>query len=244
VPLDSTQTEIFHQIEAGYKNGDDIQTVLSRISPEQFAEIKPIAKESYKMIRNVLDHVDPGLHQLRALMAPCANIYRNEIQWVKIEHIDAWKYAKLPQEDRCQHPATPIHSPPYMTLSHQMSPSLIRDQTPHTEESHHVSLDAISYDPWVLIHPPHVSSMDCEDVDRLTHWIHSEVHLLNSSSEAIATKLVMDNCPHIERLKARLLREPHYLLSLGVPEDDSNDIKNAILGAMQSSGSRGWCNVS
>jgi hypothetical protein len=241
VPLDSTQTEIFHQIEAGYKNGEDIQTVLGHIPPEQFAQIKPIAKESYQMIRKVLDHVDPGLHQLRAFMAPCANIYRNEIQWVKIEHIDDWKYAKLPLGLEAQSHAPPREAPTH-SHSHQMSPPATRGES--MEGTHSDSLEAISYDPWVLVHPPHVSSMDCEDVERLTHWIHLEVHLLHSSSEAIATKLVMDNCPHIERLKLRLSREPNYLLGLGVTEDDALDIKTALFGPTQASVSRGWCTAS
>jgi hypothetical protein len=238
--LDSTQSEIFHQIESGYKDGKDIQSILSGITPEQFSHIKPIAKESYQMIRNIFDHADPGLQHLRGLMVPCANIYRNEIQWVKIEHLDAWKYAKLPLEERTTPHCHEIHTsvPP-----NQMKPSVEGSLNHAHEDCHRDPLEIIPYDPWVLVHPPHVSSMDCEDVERISRWIQSEVHLLHSSSESIATKLVMDNCPHIERLKIRLTREPHYLLSLGVSEEDSNDIKNAIFES-QSSSDRGWCSIS
>jgi hypothetical protein len=193
------------------------------------------------MIRNIFDHADPGLQHLRGLMAPCANIYRNEIQWVKIEHLDAWKYAKLPLEDQ---------SPQSHTgHTHQSHASVSPNQMRHSAKSNQIHeedyapLEAIPYDPWVLVHPPHVSSLDCEDVERVSRWIQSEVHLLHSSSELIATKLVMDNCPHIERLKIRLTREPRYLLSLGVSEEDSNDIKNALFQS-QSTSDRGWCNIS
>lgn len=186
------------------------------------------------MIRNIFDHADPGLHQLRGLMAPCANIYRNEIQWVKLEYLDAWKFAKLNLADATHH-----HEPlPPVSPSH-IDPT-IRSPEIHADCDH---VDTIPYDPWVLVHPPHVSSMDCEDVNRISQWLQSEVRLLHSSSELIATKLVMDNCPHIERLKARLIREPHYLQSLGVSDDDSMDIHNILFGS-KSTGARSWCTIS
>lgn len=166
-------------------------------------------------------------------MAPCANIYRNEIQWVN----------KLPLEDRippCCHEIRASLSPCHVNYSAQAT---LNQSHTHEEDSRVDRVETIPYDPWVLVHPPHVSSLDCEDVERISHWIQSEAHLLHSSSESIASKLVMDNCPHIERLKIRLSHEPNYLRSLGVSEEDSNDIKNAVFGS-QSSSPRGWCSVS
>lgn len=284
LPLDPVQSEIFKHIEEAYKNGEDVRNVLHRIPPEQFAQIKPIANESYRMIRSILDHVDPDLKRLRTLMAPCSNIYRHDIQWVKIEHINDWKYCKLsanvnsnPNSNMNSHPNSHSSTPSqsiqsiqslnynnnqnnnynnHSNLKHLQQDIHQTDNLPPTyqqsilEDQHisHLEINnednIISYDPWVLVHPPHVSSQDCEDVERLSQWIQSEVHLLHSTSEFIATKLVIDNCPHIERLKTRLLKEPNYLQSLGVTEEDSKDIYNSIFRSTTTSSFRSWCTIS
>lgn len=254
IPLDSPQLQIFKQIEEAYKNGQDIHTVLNQIPPEQFAQIKPVANESYKMIRSILDHVDPGLKHLRTLMAPCLNIYCQDIQWVKIEHINDWKYCKLSPYYSNNNPIPQSHSHeilPHHQIStnpHKLNDNniLIHQQFKENHNIDNVNVDnVISYDPWVLVHPPHVSSQDCEDVERLSKWFQSEVHLLHSTSEFISTKLVIDNCPHIERLKTRLFNEPNYLKSLGISEEDSKDIYHVIFHSSTSSSSfRSWCIIS
>lgn len=237
IPLDPIQAEIFAQIEFGYQNGEDIHTVLGKITPLQYSQIKPVANESYRMIRNILDHVDPGLHHLRTLMSPCANIHTNEIHWVKIDHVKDWKYASLqPVSKACESHKTQVS----VTRSSNILEPIASPLLSHIDNVPEI----VEYDPWVLVHPPHISSQDCDDVERLSQWIQSEVHLLHSTSDYIATCLVTDNCPHIERLKTRLIREPQYLQSVGVSEEDADDIKSALFGIEHRPAMRAWCILS
>mmetsp|Transcript_20235 Transcript_20235/g.29051 ORF Transcript_20235/g.29051 Transcript_20235/m.29051 type:complete len:467 (+) Transcript_20235:130-1530(+) len=243
--LSDTQQSIFSTLENAASEGKDLRKELQAMDPSVLSSIKPVANASYARLRSILEHADPGLSSLRELMCPSANMSSGEVQWVKLEHAEAWRTARVTGSNVPVTAPRASYQPGVHTHEQELpscSPGACRNSSPESSPSQ--PQDAVPLSHWVLVQHPQVSPRDCEDVESLSNWLHTEAGLLHSTADTLAIALVLDNCPHSDRLRTRLYQHPRYLISLGVCYEDEEDIKKALRRSADKYSNRTWCTVS
>lgn len=241
--LNEGQEMVLNTLTQAMKEGKNAKEVFSQMDPKVLRQIKPVAAGAFGHIRSILNASDPGLLKLKCLMSPCVS-KSGDMQWVKHEHVSAWRGDHI-------HSLVPCTSMKSNSLSNISSLQLHIDSNHSAEEQpsqtitgntghshshshsnagddHSCNCEVETYDPWVLIAHPSVSSSDCKDVEAMSDWLHTHAGILRSKSDALATALISDNCPHVARLQHRLYHNPHYLKGFGLMDEDEDDVIQAV----------------
>ena len=65
-------------------------------------------------------------------------------------------------------------------------------------------------------------------IDALTKWFVSDCEILTSLATEHATKLVGGGISTIQRLAKKVMKDPDFLSSVGISQDDSEEIMIAL----------------